>query len=213
MAEYLKLPEVARRLDVSEKTARRYVKSGVLPSVFIGNAYRVNEEDLQEYLRNAKVEPGKVPRRSPYEPTLLNGLEEERHAEWESAVDNARQLRERGRARMEELLLAWRESKERGDAPDARDVLRSKMGQLLQEAFDAKTALQRNVSDNAGKLDLLAIPIPEWEEVIEADRFYWVLREMVEEAGLYIRTKSTQKGEAAQAGQPQAHNVKELEAA
>ncbi len=78
MAEYLKLPEVARRLDVSEKTARRYVKSGVLPSVFIGNAYRVNEEDLQEYLRSAKVEPGKAPRRSPSELSLFNGEEEER---------------------------------------------------------------------------------------------------------------------------------------
>jgi excisionase family DNA binding protein len=58
MAEYLKLAEVARRLDVSEKTARRYVKSGVLPSVFIGNKYRVSEDDLQEYVRGARVEPG-----------------------------------------------------------------------------------------------------------------------------------------------------------
>jgi excisionase family DNA binding protein len=58
MAEYLKLPEVARRLDVSEKTARRYVKAGALPSVFIGNAYRVSEEDLEEYLRDARVQPG-----------------------------------------------------------------------------------------------------------------------------------------------------------
>ena len=57
MAEYLKLPEIARRLDVSEKTARRYVKSGALPSVFIGNAYRVSEADLEEYLRGARVKP------------------------------------------------------------------------------------------------------------------------------------------------------------
>lgn len=58
MARLLKLPEVAQRLEVSEKTARRYVKAGVLPSVFIGNAYRVNEEDVEEYLRRAKVEVG-----------------------------------------------------------------------------------------------------------------------------------------------------------
>ncbi len=57
MAEYLKLAEVARKLDVSEKTARRYVKSGVLPSVFIGNKYRVSEDDLQEYVRGAQVQP------------------------------------------------------------------------------------------------------------------------------------------------------------
>lgn len=63
MAEYLKLPEVARRLDVSEKTARRYVKTGALPSVFIGGAYRVSEPDLEEFLEGARVEPGKAPAR------------------------------------------------------------------------------------------------------------------------------------------------------
>jgi excisionase family DNA binding protein len=57
MAEYLKLAEVARKLDVSEKTARRYVKSGEIPSVFIGNKYRVSKDDLQEYIRGAKVHP------------------------------------------------------------------------------------------------------------------------------------------------------------
>ncbi len=58
MARLLKLPEVAQRLEVSEKTARRYVKAGVLPSAFVGNAYRVNSEDVEEYLRRAKVEVG-----------------------------------------------------------------------------------------------------------------------------------------------------------
>ncbi len=54
----LKLPEVAQRLGVSEKTARRYIKAGTIPSVFIGNAYRVQEDDLEEYVRQAQVEPG-----------------------------------------------------------------------------------------------------------------------------------------------------------
>lgn len=57
MADYLKIPEVARRLDVSEKTARRYVKAGTIPSVFVGGAYRVSEEDLAQYLQGARVEP------------------------------------------------------------------------------------------------------------------------------------------------------------
>ncbi len=56
----LKLPEVAQRLGVSEKTARRYIKAGTIPSVFIGNAYRVREEDLEEYVRRAQVEPAGV---------------------------------------------------------------------------------------------------------------------------------------------------------
>jgi excisionase family DNA binding protein len=58
VAEHLKLPEVAQRLGVSEKTARRYVKSGALPSVFVGGAYRVSEEDLKAFLQSAKVPPG-----------------------------------------------------------------------------------------------------------------------------------------------------------
>jgi excisionase family DNA binding protein len=58
VSEYLKLPEVARRLDVSEQTARRYIKSGALPSVFIGGAYRVSEEDLEAFVEAAKVTSG-----------------------------------------------------------------------------------------------------------------------------------------------------------
>jgi excisionase family DNA binding protein len=86
VVEYLKLPEVARRLGISEKTARRMVKGGKLPAVFIGNSYRVSEDDLTTYLRSAKVEPGKAPRRSPSEPSLLNGLEEERRTEADMVV-------------------------------------------------------------------------------------------------------------------------------
>lgn len=58
--EYVKIPELAHRLDVSEKTARRYVKEGKLPSVFIGGAFRVSEEDLRDFLEGAKVDTGKV---------------------------------------------------------------------------------------------------------------------------------------------------------
>ena len=80
MADYLKIPEVARRLDVSEPTVRRMVKGGKLPSVFVGGAYRVSEEDLEAYLESAKVVPGKeaappVPQQS------FNGLLEEERRE------------------------------------------------------------------------------------------------------------------------------------
>jgi excisionase family DNA binding protein len=100
VAEYLKLTEVARRLDVSEKTARRYVKSGALPSVFIGGAYRVSEGDLEEFLDNAKVDPGKAPASS--QPSFNGLLEEEQQQrrgilargvadaadKWEATVSN-----------------------------------------------------------------------------------------------------------------------------
>ena len=75
MAEQLKLPEVARRLGVSEKTARRYVKSGTLPSMFVGGAYRVSEEDLEGFLQSAKVTPsGGSPKAPASSQPSVNGL-------------------------------------------------------------------------------------------------------------------------------------------
>ncbi len=76
MADYLKIPEVARRLDVSEPTVRRMVKGGKLPSVFIGGAYRISEEDLAKYIEGARVIPGKAPASS--QPSFNGLLEEER---------------------------------------------------------------------------------------------------------------------------------------
>jgi excisionase family DNA binding protein len=68
VADYVKIPELARRLDVSEKTARRYVQSGKLPSVFVGGAYRVSEADLTRFLEGARVEPGKAEARTTGQP-------------------------------------------------------------------------------------------------------------------------------------------------
>ncbi len=80
MADYLKIPEVARRLDVSEPTVRRMVKSGKLPSVFVGGAYRVSEEDLEAYLENARVIPGKASA-PPGPQQSFNGLLEDERRE------------------------------------------------------------------------------------------------------------------------------------
>jgi excisionase family DNA binding protein len=57
MTELLKLSGVARELGISEDTARRYVKTGKLPAVFVGGSYRVKPEDIEEYLRQARVDP------------------------------------------------------------------------------------------------------------------------------------------------------------
>ena len=81
MAEQLKLPEVAQRLGVSEKTARRYVKSGAIPSMFVGGAYRVSEEDLETFLQGAKVTPDTDSPKDPeqaFQPSLNGLLEDER---------------------------------------------------------------------------------------------------------------------------------------
>jgi excisionase family DNA binding protein len=60
MSSYLKLPEVAHRLGVSEKTARRYIKSGDLPSVFIGNSYRVEPNALTEFVERSRGQHRRV---------------------------------------------------------------------------------------------------------------------------------------------------------
>ena len=55
VSSYLKLPDVALRLGVSEKTARRYIKSGALPSIFVGNAYRVHPNELATFVERESV--------------------------------------------------------------------------------------------------------------------------------------------------------------
>lgn len=95
MADYIKLPEVARRLGISEKTARRMVKAGQLPALFIGNSYRVREEDLQGYLRSAKVTPGKAPA-PPSQASFNNLLAEERRLRpWITYVSRRVEWREK----------------------------------------------------------------------------------------------------------------------
>ncbi len=57
MADYLKIKEVAERLEVSPKTARKYIRNGTIPSSFIAGAYKVHRDDLERYLEEARVTP------------------------------------------------------------------------------------------------------------------------------------------------------------
>jgi excisionase family DNA binding protein len=206
VADYLKIPEVAQLLGLSEKTVRRRVKAGEIPSVFVGGVYRISREGLEEYLEKAKVRPGKAPAPSSPQLTLNGELEQERRAEWDAAVRNARQLREHGRTRMEKLLAAWRESRERGKPYEARRAYLDKMGELLQEAYDAEM-------DLFGSAELLGPD--ELAEVQVADRFYVDLFRLVQGARLSVYTGNAQEEEAAQAGQPEVegHTIEEKEAA
>ncbi len=91
MADYLKIPELARRLDVSEPTARRMVKGGKLPSVFVGGAYRVSEEDLAAYLEDAKVRIGDPSPKVVAPPSLEWALvaPDEEYESWVEAAGSA----------------------------------------------------------------------------------------------------------------------------
>jgi excisionase family DNA binding protein len=78
--QFLSLEDVASRLQVSDQTVRRWIKSGKLTAYKPGLEYRIREADLEEFLRAREVRP-KVQRRSPLEPSFNDVLaEEERHA-------------------------------------------------------------------------------------------------------------------------------------
>ncbi len=145
MADYLKIPELARRLDVSEKTARRYIKGGALPSTFIGGAYRVKEEDLEEFLHGAEVKPKapKAERRSSLEPSLFNGLEGERRlSRFSEAIITA--------------AARW------GEAMSSPDMNDTKRFGLIDAALD----LSRVIEERAEEEDWEALPNQERLEIV-----------------------------------------------
>jgi len=120
MADYLKLTELARRLDISEQTARRMVKDGRISSVFVGGAYRVEKGDLRNYLMAARVKVGASPKAEAV--TLEEWLEDQAGHSYlamdfeelrhflEDAEDLDEQLERRLLLR-EEIDVAWVERK------------------------------------------------------------------------------------------------------
>ncbi|MDP8225135.1 MAG: CTP synthase (glutamine hydrolyzing) [Candidatus Lernaella stagnicola] len=80
--QFLTLEDVAERLKVSISTVRRWVKSGDLKALKVGNRgqYRISEEDLDDFLAETEVEP---------ETTLSHGMPR-RGREWDRAVEYGR---------------------------------------------------------------------------------------------------------------------------
>jgi excisionase family DNA binding protein len=75
---------IADELGVDVQTVRRWIQSGRLRAFKPGKEYRVREADLEEFLAAREVRP-KGPAPSPLEPSLLNGLEEERRSSYLNA--------------------------------------------------------------------------------------------------------------------------------
>jgi len=50
----LSVADVAERLNVSEKTVRRQIKDGSLPTHRVGRNLRISEDDLQAYLSGCR---------------------------------------------------------------------------------------------------------------------------------------------------------------
>jgi len=74
---YLSLSEAAAALDISERTAYRWINSGKLRAYKPGRDYRIPESAIKEAVEESEVRP-KASGRSSLEPSLFNGLEDER---------------------------------------------------------------------------------------------------------------------------------------
>jgi len=55
MSRMIKLKEVAERLGLHINTVRRYIQEGKIPVVKFDKAMRVEQEDLEEFIRERKT--------------------------------------------------------------------------------------------------------------------------------------------------------------
>jgi len=55
MARMITLKEVAERLGLHINTVRRYIREGKIPAVKFDKAIRVEEEDLEKFIRERKM--------------------------------------------------------------------------------------------------------------------------------------------------------------
>ena len=93
MNDFLKLDDVAKRLNLSEKTARRYVRSGTIPSFMVGGQYRVSEADLEQFIQSRKFDPKAE---APFPPADLEPSERRFHAgAWIALLEQAASTCER----------------------------------------------------------------------------------------------------------------------
>jgi len=53
VSKFLLVEEVAEKLRLHPNTIRIYIKEGRLPAAKFGKVYRIKEEDLEEFIRQA----------------------------------------------------------------------------------------------------------------------------------------------------------------
>lgn len=54
---YLTVADVAKQLQISEDTVRRWIKSGKLPALKIGKEWRIDPEELKSLLAQFRKQP------------------------------------------------------------------------------------------------------------------------------------------------------------
>jgi excisionase family DNA binding protein len=55
--ELLSIKQVARQVNVDEKTVRRWIKAGELPAIELGGRYRIKPSELQAFLEKHRKQP------------------------------------------------------------------------------------------------------------------------------------------------------------
>jgi excisionase family DNA binding protein len=141
---YMKIPDAAQRLELSEKTVRRHVKSGELPSVFIGGMYRISEEGLEAFIESRRVEGPLALGRASLDSPGRADLENQFYGKFRDYRLAAE--------RTEPTATYWEDRLERGDltAQDLRELGRH-AGAItfpLEEAFGAE---MRDLVEQHGK--------------------------------------------------------------
>jgi excisionase family DNA binding protein len=58
---YLTVADVAKQLQISEDTVRRWIKTGKLPALKIGKEWRVAPDDLEAFLKQSRKQPPDTP--------------------------------------------------------------------------------------------------------------------------------------------------------
>jgi excisionase family DNA binding protein len=146
----LSLSEVAGLMGVSERTVRRWIKLGKLRAYKPGRDYRIPESGFRAFVEESEISP-KALAPSP-EPTLFNGLEDERRMRylrgWRAFVHN--------------LARRWEEK-------------RPKTSAEISPLFEAMTALvEQGVFEpseasvpEAGELTLLMVGFQRLNEIAD----------------------------------------------
>jgi transcriptional regulator with XRE-family HTH domain len=183
----------------------------------IAEALGMSVSSLRFELETAELPLGEA---SPSQEKLFNNgaLEEERRAAWEAAVDNARRLRETGRAQMWKALAEWSASKERSEPYAARREYLDEMGGLLQEVYGAYVAVGEAYVEAALTQggDEASVPSYLKEESRLAEDFYVDLFGLVRSVGLGIRRgedAAAAKRRAEDQAEARPHSVEESEVA
>jgi putative transcriptional regulator len=148
------------------------------------------------------------------EPSFDDVLDDERRTAWEATVGRARDLRDPVRAQMWRARNEWRASKRRGEADVARRGYLDEMGNLLQEAYGAYTALGEAYIQAALTQGGSDASVPSYlrEETQAANDFYVEMFGLVRSAGLTIRTganAATAKRDAKIQPEVRPHSVQE----